>query len=66
MSEEGIGSVGHYLKPGLAVSVQEESGEALAATIENSLSKEHRVEALQAHPRAVLPKWRPSLDEILG
>ena len=35
MSEEGIGSVGHYLKPGLAVSIQEESGEALAATIEN-------------------------------
>ncbi len=34
MSEEGIGSVGHYLKPGLAVSIQEESGEALAATIE--------------------------------
>jgi len=34
MSEEGIGSVGHYLKPGLAVSLQEESGEALAATIE--------------------------------
>ncbi len=34
MSEEGIGSVGHYLKPGLAVSIQEESGEALAATVE--------------------------------
>ncbi len=34
MSEEGIGSVSHYLKPGLAVSIQEESGEALAATIE--------------------------------
>jgi len=34
MSEEGIGKVGHYLKPGLAVSLQEESGEALAATIE--------------------------------
>ena len=34
MSDEGIGSVGHYLKPGLAVSLQEESGEALAATIE--------------------------------
>jgi len=34
MSEEGIGSVSHYLKPGLAVSLQEESGEALAATIE--------------------------------
>ncbi len=35
MSEEGTGSVGHYLKAGLAVSIQEESGEALAATIEN-------------------------------
>ncbi|TDI08031.1 MAG: PilZ domain-containing protein [Acidobacteria bacterium] len=34
MSEEGIGSVGNYLKPGLAVSLQEESGEPLAATIE--------------------------------
>ncbi len=34
MSDEGIGSVGHYLKPGLAVSLQEESGEAVAATIE--------------------------------
>ena len=34
MSEEGIGSIGHYVKPGLAVSLQEESGEALAATIE--------------------------------
>ena len=34
MSGEGIGSVGHYLKTGLAVSIQEESGEALAATIE--------------------------------
>ena len=34
MSEEGTGSVGHYLKPGLAVSIQEESGEALAATVE--------------------------------
>ncbi len=34
MSEEGIGRVGHYLKPGLAVSLQEESGEAVAATIE--------------------------------
>jgi c-di-GMP-binding flagellar brake protein YcgR len=34
MSEEGTGSVGHYLKPGLAVSLQEESGEALAATVE--------------------------------
>ncbi len=33
MSEEGIGNVSHYLKPGLAVSIQEESGEALAATI---------------------------------
>ena len=66
MSEEGIGSVGHYLKPGLAVSLQEESGEALAATIENSLSTEHLVEARQTHPRTVLPNWRPSLDEILG
>ena len=34
MSEEGIGSIGHYVKPGLSVSLQEESGEALAATIE--------------------------------
>ncbi len=34
MSDEGIGSVRHYLKPGLAVSLQEESGEAVAATIE--------------------------------
>ncbi|MCK5353331.1 hypothetical protein KAJ77_12145, partial [bacterium] len=34
MSDEGIGRVGHYLKPGLAVSLQEESGEAVAATIE--------------------------------
>jgi len=34
MSEEGIGSIGHYVKPGLAVSLQEDSGEALAATIE--------------------------------
>jgi len=34
MSEEGIGSIGHDVKPGLAVSLQEESGEALAATIE--------------------------------
>ena len=34
MSEEGIGRVGNYLKPGLAVSLQEESGEPLAATIE--------------------------------
>ena len=34
MTDEGIGSVGHYLKPGLAVSLQEESGEALAATID--------------------------------
>ena len=34
MSEEGTGSVGHYLKPGLAVSIQEEAGEALAATVE--------------------------------
>ena len=31
---EATGSVGHYLKPGLAVSLQEESGEAVAATIE--------------------------------
>jgi c-di-GMP-binding flagellar brake protein YcgR len=34
MSEEGIGNIGHYVKPGLSVSLQEESGEALAATIE--------------------------------
>jgi len=34
MSDEGIGRVGYYLKLGLAVSLQEESGEALAATIE--------------------------------
>ena len=34
MSEEGIGRIGHYLKSGLAVSLQEESGEALAATID--------------------------------
>jgi len=33
VSEEGIGRIGYYLKPGLAVSLQEESGEALAATI---------------------------------
>ncbi len=39
MSEEGIGSVGHYLKPGLAVSIQEESGEALAATVETLSSR---------------------------
>ena len=34
MSGEGIGSVGHYLKPGLAVSIQEASGEAVAATVD--------------------------------
>jgi hypothetical protein len=34
MSDGGIGRVGHYLKPGLAVSLQGESGEAVAAIIE--------------------------------
>ena len=67
MNKESTGSVGHYLKPGLAVSIQGESGEALAAIIENLSPKSISLKLARPTPEPSFPSgdrvWMKYWDE---